>query len=268
MAFSKKGKKSLFGFVIVLIGLLVIIGGVYLFKKDYILKFFGRASTSTGIQVGKLVAFNNPACYKCKEECPGGDNVLRNCHPPETDGTSQDSLCNEKGRIESCGPRGQLYYCSAPGAKWTIYFGEASDSQRTPVIAWNYWLLKEGGSCVPLQTNKSSAEPLLGMKVLAAGAFKGAIFYASSLAKYNCKEECPGADNVLRNCHPPEADGTSQDSLCNISGRIEFCGTQNFCCPKPRAAWTTNLSLCGTPSPSRIPIPTATSRPTPSAIPR
>ncbi|MCC6711056.1 MAG: hypothetical protein IT416_01755, partial [Candidatus Pacebacteria bacterium] len=36
---------------------------------------------------------------QCQEQCPGNDGVLRNCTPPESDGSSQDSTCNVKGRV-------------------------------------------------------------------------------------------------------------------------------------------------------------------------
>ena len=60
----------------------------------------------------------------------------------------------------------------------------------------------------------------------------------------SCKQECPGADGVLRSCTPPEADGTSSDSLCNYRGRLETCGNVSFCCPSAGGKWTKDLSAC------------------------
>jgi hypothetical protein len=94
-------------------------------------------------------------------------------------------------------------------------------------------------------------------------------------------EACPGADGVLRNCHPPEADDTAVLSLCNEKGRVEFCGTRNYCCPAAGGTWTADMSACatptpaptGTPSPTPDPTasptarPTATTRPTGTAMP-
>lgn len=78
-------------------------------------------------------------------------------------------------------------------------------------------------------------------------------------------EACPASDGyTLRNCTPPEADGTPQESLCSWKGRIESCGGQQYCCPGVGAAWTTNLVLCGaTPSPLPPTPPPATTIPTP-----
>ncbi len=88
-------------------------------------------------------------------------------------------------------------------------------------------------------------------------------------------EACPGSDGVLRNCHPPEADNTPVLSLCNEKGRIEFCGTRNYCCPSVGGTWTSNMTACATPTPaptgtpSPTPVPTAspTVRPTATARP-
>jgi hypothetical protein len=65
-----------------------------------------------------------------------------------------------------------------------------------------------------------------------------------------CVEQCPGSDGILRNCHPPDSDGTSQDSVCNTSfkGRVEFCGTKNYCCNG--TSWTTTMTACASASPS------------------
>jgi len=61
-----------------------------------------------------------------------------------------------------------------------------------------------------------------------------------------CKEQCPGTDGVLRNCTPPEADGSSSDSSCDRVGRVEKCGSSNYCCPAKDGTWTTNMSGCTT----------------------
>lgn len=53
----------------------------------------------------------------CVEQCPGSDGVLRSCTPPESDGTSEDSLCNSAGRVQSCG--NQPYCCPSADGDWT-----------------------------------------------------------------------------------------------------------------------------------------------------
>lgn len=59
-----------------------------------------------------------------------------------------------------------------------------------------------------------------------------------------CKEQCPGADGVLRSCSPPEGDGTSADSICDRAGRFEPCGRKFWCCPAAGGKWTTDLTKC------------------------
>lgn len=70
----------------------------------------------------------------------------------------------------------------------------------------------------------------------------------SEPAAATCTQQCPGSDGVLRNCNPPDSDGTSQDSICNSnsSGRTEPCGTNNYCCNGTR--WTTDMTKCNEPS--------------------
>ena len=83
-----------------------------------------------------------------------------------------------------------------------------------------------------------------------------------------CTEQCPGTDGILRSCHPPESDGSSNDSGCSSAfiGRVETCGPAftEFCCNGN--SWTTNMALCA-PSPSPSPSPTPTPTPTPSPSP-
>jgi len=83
-------------------------------------------------------------------------------------------------------------------------------------------------------------------------------------------EACPvsGQPDLLRNCNPPNADGSPQELSCsNIGnvGQISSCGTQQFCCASLGASWTTDLALCTTPSPT--PTATATAIATASATP-
>jgi hypothetical protein len=68
-----------------------------------------------------------------------------------------------------------------------------------------------------------------------------------------CKEECPGTSNAsgpvlsdLKNCHPPDTDGTPKETLCNATaaGTVSQCGGKNFCCPNAGGTWTTDLSKC------------------------
>ncbi len=66
----------------------------------------------------------------------------------------------------------------------------------------------------------------------------------TSSASGSCNEKCPGADGVLRNCTPPDSDGSSQDSICDAEGRKEMCGGQEYCCSSKGGTW----KLCSTQS--------------------
>lgn len=100
--------------------------------------------------------------------------------------------------------------------------------------------------CLPLSIQASFADPFLTKKVTVTGTYKDKIFYANTIRLFGvaCTEQCPGKDGVLRNCTPPEADGTSSDSLCNSKGRVETCGTSQYCCPAAGGKWTTDMSAC------------------------
>lgn len=134
---------------------------------------------------------------------------------------------------------------------------------------------------------------ILGVLVLAVGVLSGIylvgqnqnISEKAAVTYGRCNEPgaeaCPGSDGVLRSCHPPEADNTPALSLCNSKGRIEFCGTRNYCCPAVGGTWTADMTACatptpaptGTPSPTPVPTasptvrPTATTRPTGTSRP-
>jgi hypothetical protein len=77
----------------------------------------------------------------------------------------------------------------------------------------------------------------------------------SACDSIKCVEECPGADGVLRNCNPPESDGTSQNSLCGsaFKDRMEVCGDVMYCCDGNE--WTTNIKSCSPSKPSPTPSP-------------
>lgn len=102
----------------------------------------------------------------------------------------------------------------------------------------------------------------IGLIVLAVGVLAGIYLVKQQQdlreKAAGCVEQCPGTDGVLRNCHPPEADGSSTDSTCSSAflGRVEFCGTRNYCCNG--SSWTTNMSACATSTPTATATTTAT----------
>lgn len=66
-------------------------------------------------------ATGEPPYNVCSEACPvaSNKNILKSCHPKDTDGTPTESLCNVAGRIETCGPNYTKYCCSKAGGAWT-----------------------------------------------------------------------------------------------------------------------------------------------------
>ena len=80
-------------------------------------------------------------------------------------------------------------------------------------------------------------------------------------------EACPYAKdpNLLLSCHPVDGDGTTTDSVCDGTGRVETCGVgwTKYCCPAAGAAWTTDMTACTSPTPTPTKSPTPTPSPTP-----
>lgn len=130
---------------------------------------------------------------------------------------------------------------------------------------------------VGLSSNKSGGKTnwkvigaIIGIVVLAFGVVAGIVLVRqqqniSEKAAVSCVEQCPGTDGVLRNCHPPESDGSSDDSSCSFK-RVEFCGTRNYCCPAAGGAWTTDLTACATPTATATSTSTATATSTSTTI--
>ena len=249
-----KKQKTIVSAFLLLIGLIIVFGVALLLQKG---NFNDQSRASTGtVMLGKLITVTDRSCTKCVEQCPGADNVLRNCHPMESDGTSMESTCNVAGRIEFCGTKS--FCCPSPGGKWTTDLTKCPGGAPKVMTPVSYRLLKDGGVCTSIIVSKTLADPLVGKKVIATGSLEEPYFYATELVQNTCVQQCPGKDNVLRNCTPPEADGTSEDSTCNVAGRSASCGGTQFCCPKPGAKWTKDMAQCPTTSttPTKTPTPT------------
>jgi hypothetical protein len=83
---------------------------------------------------------------------------------------------------------------------------------------------------------------------------------------------CPvsGQPDLLRSCNASNVEGSPQEISCSNVGNVgqkATCGAITFCCPSLGASWTTDLSLCSTPSPTPTvtPLATATASATPTA---
>ncbi len=118
------------------------------------------------------------------------------------------------------------------------------------------------------KTNWKVLSAIIGIVVLTIGVIAGIILVKqqqniSEKAATSCLEQCPGSDGVLRNCHPPNADGSSVDSICNLKGKISFCGVRNFCCNG--SVWTTDLTSCAVATTTTTSTTTATATATSTA---
>ena len=106
------------------------------------------------------------------------------------------------------------------------------------------------------KTNWKILGAIIGIVVLAFGVIAGIILVRqqqdirekAGVTYGRCDEAgaeaCPGTDGILRNCHPPESDNTPVLSSCDAAGRIEFCGTRDYCCPVAGGTWTADMSAC------------------------
>ena len=80
-----------------------------------------------------LTLGTKPVMASCVEECPSTrDGVLRSCTPADSDGTSQDSLCNWNGRREMCGY--QWYVCPKAGGTWVLENISTPTLMPTPTL--------------------------------------------------------------------------------------------------------------------------------------
>jgi len=119
---KKVGKTGIIvGISIVLFLALSVIAGVLLVKQQ---------QTATPQAAGSQC----PAA----EACPNSTqpNLLQSCHPADGDGTTVDSLCNQAGRVETCGPATTKYCCPSAGGSWTTNMSACNASPTpTPNLA-------------------------------------------------------------------------------------------------------------------------------------
>jgi hypothetical protein len=85
-------------------------------------------------------------------------------------------------------------------------------------------------------------------------------------------EACPvsGQTTLLRSCYSSTTGDAPQEISCSTIanvGTTALCGASKYCCPSLGAAWTTDLTLCATPSPTPTLTPTPTATATSSATP-
>jgi hypothetical protein len=186
----------------------------------------------------------------CQEACPNtkDGSLLQNCHPPDSDGSSQNSLCNAKGRVESCGQK--AYCCPKAGGKWSTEMGPCATPTPKPAACKTNEDCPKGKICIqpPMPTcppGKMCPQVMPPKKCVPISPTP------------TCQEACPNTKNgnLLQNCHPADSDGSSQDSLCDAKGRVESCGQKAYCCPKTGGKWSTDMDPCTTPTPSPTIVP-------------
>lgn len=110
--------------------LYVVLGGVAFLLLSL---FVGLILVKQPQNIAEKAAY--PACPG-GEQCPmvGYPNHLLSCHP--ADGTSpNDNLCNEKGRIETCGVNFTKYCCPSVGGSWTTNMSACPSPPTSPPTA-------------------------------------------------------------------------------------------------------------------------------------
>jgi hypothetical protein len=95
---------------------------------------------------------------------------------------------------------------------------------------------------------------------------------AATVASCPAAEACPvaGESDLLRSC-TSVSDGVAPTEIScssiSLVGTVTTCGSKKYCCPSLGASWTTDITLCTTPSPTPTLSPTPTSSATASATP-
>lgn len=110
---SKKGGSKGLIIAIVIIGflLLSVVAGVLLVRQQQNIQEKASGTQCPGA-----------------EQCPNTKDptLLQSCHPGESDGTTDDSICNQAGRIQTCGPASTQYCCPKAGGTWTTNMSACS----------------------------------------------------------------------------------------------------------------------------------------------
>lgn len=108
---------------LILVLLVMVLGGASLYIS---------AKLNTQEAVAPNAPASEPRAFECDEKCPAPNGELWNCHPTESDGSEQKSICNAAGRVESCG--GQSYCCPAPGGAWTTDMTQCPSASPTATL--------------------------------------------------------------------------------------------------------------------------------------
>lgn len=85
-------------------------------------------------------------------------------------------------------------------------------------------------------------------------------------------EACPvaGEPALLKSCYSAATGDAPQEISCSTIanvGTTALCGGTSYCCPSLGASWTTDVSLCASPSPTASPTASPTEEPATSPTP-
>lgn len=244
-------KKKAISSLILVVGLFVIGVGAFVLNKTGINFLFGEKAASGAFVTltGILKKTADSKCYNIlPSEYKSTPYVLEGSFPILNSGDTR-----QKEKITSlistviAAPAPPRYPTSS-----TVPSTRPTKGPRPTPANYDF-----STTCRPIYATSDMVGNLLAQKVVVTGVQNGVVLYAKSIKSTtvsSCKEQCPGTDGVLRNCTPPEADGTAQESLCNSVGRVESCGGAQYCCPTLGGAWTKDLTKCSPPA-TLIPNP-------------
>lgn len=135
---SKKVGKTgiIIGITIVVFLVLSVVAGVLLVRQQQNIQEKAAITLCPGIE----------AC-----PVPGQPNLLKSCHPVETDGSATESLCDRVGRVETCGVANTQYCCPKVGGSWTTNMSACAASPTPTATA--------SPTPTPTPTGTSTATP-------------------------------------------------------------------------------------------------------------
>lgn len=185
----------------------------------------------------------NGSCPTTTTTCGAGDCDTQGFSCAQDNGkctgTKGNCTCTYSGgatnQIKPCKPRLDCQQISVSGGDW-CYSGSqlgscCPEGMVIGRVGGNPTCVSGGGTTTTTTTTKNPG---------------GSGGEGEEEGGSSCTAQCPGSDGVLRSCTPPEADGSSYDSLCNSAGRAEVCGGNNYCCPTAGGTWTTDMTNCST----------------------
>ncbi len=187
----------------------------------------------------------------CEEHCPNPNpkdsDLLQNCHPPDSDGTSKDTRCTAKCQTAPCG--GKTYYCPSPGGTWTTTpIICCSPAQSCPTTCHTATIQVDDGNCGKISCPAN------------APAYQNcpSSCHTTSLSlddgncgKYTCPPNVPPAQSCPTTCHTATIqvdDGNCGKTTCPpnapTAGTCPICRTASSTVPDGSCGTTTCAQNC------------------------